>query len=366
MMQFFKRILTNGMSTFARRELYLFKTGDVVRAYTNGDAFIEHLGYSFEPHVLKRARHKSGTSLEKEVMDIDFSLSSELAQNLSRSELEEITTVQMFSYEGTIFQQFWTGRLVKVKPHTDGIKLQFETEFTKIGRNAMTYRIQAPCPYTVFGKDCGLNKADYAVKTTIKSVDKLKVVLRGLESYAENYFKIGMIADTKGVLITIDSNLQNEITLKRRYDSFSKIALTDAQYQVLLNAISAKQAIRDTAEVALVNAQQALLFKEQAVLDAQEAVDNANPEDENYQELLDALALAQSEKEQAEDQIPIKTSALEIAEAELQEAKDAIPYVTLYPGCMRTPTACKAYGNILNYGGFPFVPTDNPLERQVI
>lgn len=366
MMQFFKRFLTNGMESIARRELYLFKTGDVVRAYTNGDAFIEYLGYSFEPHVLKRARHKSGIALEKEVMDIDFSLSSELAQNLSCSELEEITTVQMFSYEGVTFQQFWTGRLVKVKPHTDGIKLQFETEFTKIGRNAMTRRIQAPCPYTVFGHDCGLNKDNYAVRTTIKSVDKLKVVLRGLEAYVENYFKIGMIADTKGILITIDSSLQNEIILKRRYDSLLKVALTDTQYQALLDVIAVKQAIYNTAEVSLVNAQQELLFKEQAVLDTQEAVNNANPENENYQELLDALALAQSEKEQAETQIPVRVSALEVAEAELQSAKDAIPYVTLYPGCMRTPTACKAYGNMPNYGGFPFVPTDNPLERQVI
>jgi hypothetical protein len=115
-----------------------------------------------------------------------------------------------------------------------------------------------------------------------------------------------------------------------------------------------------------VNAQQELLFQEEAVSDAQEAVNNANSEDENYQELLDALALAQSEKEQAEIQIPIKTSELDIAETELEIAKDAIPYVTLYPGCMRTPTACKAYGNMPNYGGFPFVPPNNPLERQVI
>lgn len=29
---------------------------------------------------------------------------------------------------------------------------------------------------------------------------------------------------------------------------------------------------------------------------------------------------------------------------------------TIYQGCNKTPTACKAYSNFANYGGFPFVP----------
>ncbi len=366
MMQFFKRVLGNGRETIARRELYLFKTGAVVRAYTNGDAFIEHLGYSFEPHVIKRGRHKSGTTLEKEVMDVEFSLQSELAQNLSRSELEELTTVEMFAYEGTQFNQFWSGRLVKVKPKSDGIMLQFETEYTKVGRNAVTRKIQGPCPYRVFSDECRLNKDDYAVKTTIKSIDKLSVVLRDLESYADNYFKIGMIEDPTGVLITIDESKQNSLILKRRYDSFSKYVIEDVQLAALFAAIDEKQLAFDTAQTELINAQADLVIKTQAEIDAQTVVDNAGPDNPNYQDLIDALALAQAEKLQAETVVSDKTATLSVAETELQAAKDAIPYVTLYPGCMRTPTACKAYGNMPNYGGFPFVPTDNPLERQVI
>jgi hypothetical protein len=94
-------------------------------------------------------------------MEIEFSLLSVFAQNLSRSELEEITTVQMFSYEGVEFRQFWSGRLTKVKPHDEGIKLQFETEYTKVGRNAVTRKIQATCPYRLFDQDCRLAKANY-------------------------------------------------------------------------------------------------------------------------------------------------------------------------------------------------------------
>lgn len=352
MMQFFKRVLGNGRETIARRELYLFKTGAVVRAYTNGDAFVEHLGYSFEPHVIKRGRHKSGTALEKEVMDIEFSLQSELAQNLSRSELEELTTVEMFAYEGTEFSQFWSGRLVKVKPKSEGITLQFETEYTKVGRNAVTRRIQAPCPYRVFGDECGLKKADYAIKTTIKSVDKLNIVVRGLEAHADNYFKIGMIEDPTGVLITIDESKLNALLLKRRYDSFSKYVLSDVQLAALLADIANKQTALNQANVDVTS-------EKQVFDDAYEAFMAVELGDPNYDSLLQAY-------QDAELNLGRVEVLVNDAETALQQAKDAIPYVTLYPGCMRTPTACKAYGNMPNYGGFPFVPTDNPLEKQVI
>jgi hypothetical protein len=36
--------------------------------------------------------------------------------------------------------------------------------------------------------------------------------------------------------------------------------------------------------------------------------------------------------------------------------------VTVHPGCRRTPEACHLFGNILNYGGFPFIPRDNPFQ----
>lgn len=364
-MKFFSRILGNGQTTIADRELYLFKFGNSERCYTNGDAFIEYAGRSYEPHVIERQSHKRGRDLEKETMEIEFSLQSEFAQNLSRSELEGLVTVEMFSFKHDTFKPFWNGRLTKVKPHSDGIKLQFETSFTKVGRNAVTRKIQASCPYRLFDRDCQLNKDDYAVRTTIKSIDKLNLVLRGLESYTENYFAIGMIEHPDGVLITIDTSVGNNLILKRRYDSFSDLALTDAQYTALMNDIAAEQLIVDGATFTLESTELDLATKTQAEADAQAAVDAALPEDPGYQDLLDALTQAQVEKLTAETAATDAQTALEAAQAELQESQDAVPYVTLSPGCMRTPTACKAFGNMPNYGGFPFLPTDNPLAKEI-
>ena len=35
--------------------------------------------------------------------------------------------------------------------------------------------------------------------------------------------------------------------------------------------------------------------------------------------------------------------------------------VTVYPGCAKTTAACAAFSNSANYGGFPHVPTKNPV-----
>lgn len=41
--------------------------------------------------------------------------------------------------------------------------------------------------------------------------------------------------------------------------------------------------------------------------------------------------------------------------------------VTLYPGCDHSRTTCRnKFNNILNYGGFPWIPTDNPFSGSVV
>lgn len=47
---------------------------------------------------------------------------------------------------------------------------------------------------------------------------------------------------------------------------------------------------------------------------------------------------------------------------------DLVPGLALnaYPGCDHSTTACTAFGNMLNYGGQPFIPAVNPLTGNPI
>lgn len=40
--------------------------------------------------------------------------------------------------------------------------------------------------------------------------------------------------------------------------------------------------------------------------------------------------------------------------------------VTLYPGCSRNTTACKAFDNLPNYGGFPHLPGKSPFDGSPV
>lgn len=40
--------------------------------------------------------------------------------------------------------------------------------------------------------------------------------------------------------------------------------------------------------------------------------------------------------------------------------------VTFYPGCARTPTNCRLFNNISNYGGFPFMPGVSPFDGNPV
>lgn len=40
--------------------------------------------------------------------------------------------------------------------------------------------------------------------------------------------------------------------------------------------------------------------------------------------------------------------------------------VTIYPGCARNTTACKAFGNLPNYGGFPHLPGKSPFDGSPV
>lgn len=40
--------------------------------------------------------------------------------------------------------------------------------------------------------------------------------------------------------------------------------------------------------------------------------------------------------------------------------------VTLFPGCPRNTTACKAFGNLPNYGGFPHLPGKSPFDGSPV
>lgn len=167
------------------------------------------------------------------------------------------------------------------------------------------YKYQRTCSHDLYGTGCKLNKDDWKVRTTLVSVSGSAVVLRGLEIYVDSYFRLGMLENKNGVCVGVEASSGNNITLIRRLDSLASQVTTDAQLSVLATKL--------------------------------QALNNAQTSEE--------IAAAQSDYD---------------------AYNDTINYVYVYPGCMKSLTACDGFGNTDNFMGFSFIPEDNPTTTRII
>ena len=210
-----------------RRELFRFTQGDRVFCYTNGDREITFNNEVYTRLAISRNNIKDSGAMEKNSVDFTFAEDSKFAQDCLRSQLEENVLVTVMRYVDGEVKELWKGRFTKVKPDDSKIKLTFETDFTSLQRAGARSKFQRTCCHDLYGVGCRLNKDDWKIKTTVQSVNGLDVVVRGLEDYAENHFRLGMLQSANGVFVSIEHSAQNQITLMRRLDSLKDYIVTD-------------------------------------------------------------------------------------------------------------------------------------------
>ncbi|MCG2575337.1 DUF2163 domain-containing protein, partial [Acinetobacter sp. ME22] len=204
-----------------RRELYTFVRGSEIFRYTSGDQAITVGGVNWDKLTIKRGSISSSSDLEKNTLEVTFAADSEFAQSCLRSALETVTYITLNKYQNSCLSMLWQGRLTSVKPDDATIVLSFESDYTSLARAGARYKYQRTCAHALYGDGCKLDQDAWAIASTIQSVDGVTVVLRGLESYADNYFMLGMLKSSNGVYISIEASTQNTMTMIRRLDSLS-------------------------------------------------------------------------------------------------------------------------------------------------
>lgn len=288
-----------------RRELYTIVRGSETYRYSSGDKDVPVGGVTWTKLAIKRGSISSSSDLEKNSLEVTFAADSEFAQSCLRSALEEVVFLTLSKYQSGTVSMLWQGRLTGVKPDGATIVLTFENDYTSLARVGARYKYQRTCSHDLYGTGCKLNKDDWKVRTTLVSVSGSAVVLRGLESYVDSYFRLGMLENKNGVCVGVEASSGNNITLIRRLDSLASQVTTDAQLSVLATKL--------------------------------QALNNAQTSEE--------IAAAQSD----------------------YDAYNAtINYVYVYPGCMKSLTACDGFGNTDNHMGFAFIPEKNPTTTRFI
>lgn len=344
----FFQSLTNSA---VRRELYEFTRGDAKFYYTSSDKSVQDGETIYEAITLTRSSIDSSSDLEKNSIDITFALNSKFAQDCLRSALEENILVKVSKLQFGNISTLWQGRVTAVKPDGVEITLKCETDYTSLGRAGARYKYQRTCCHDLYGSGCKLDKSQWGIQTTVKSVDKLNVQLRDL-AVDDNYFRLGMLQSSTGVNVAIESSSGQSVTLIRRLDTLADQVTTD---EALLGYNTAKQA--------LINSQNVQAIAEtdlaQAITD-RDALDPVSPTYE--QDLLDAQALI-DQKQLALDVAIQNTADAQIA---FDLAAKSVFFVIVYPGCMKSLNACHRFNNTDNFLGFAYMPEDNPTTTRIV
>ncbi|RKG31499.1 baseplate hub domain-containing protein [Acinetobacter tianfuensis] len=311
----------NMFDSATRRELYEFTRGTEKFYYTSGDAEVELSDVVYEQITISRSEIKNSSDLEKDPLEITFARDSKFAQDCLRSALEENVYVKVIKLQHGQQSIFWQGRVVSVKPSGASIILKCETNYTKLGRAGARLKFQRTCCHDLYGNGCRLNKSDWGVQTTIKSVNANAIELRDL-SFDDNYFRLGMLQSAFGVSVGIESSAGNTVNIIRRLDSLADQITSDADLLAY-----------QTAEAEL----------EQAIA-VRDGLDADDPDYE--QDFADAQAL-----------VELKQEAFNIA-------SESVFFVAAYPGCMKSLTACSRFNNTENHLGFAYMPEDNPSTTR--
>ena len=338
-------------SSAVRREIYEFTRGDAKFYYTSSDKPIQDGETLYEAIALTRSSIDSSSDLEKNSIDITFALNSKFAQDCLRSALEENILVKVSKLQFGNISTLWQGRVTAVKPNGVEITLKCETDYTSLGRAGARYKYQRTCCHDLYGSGCKLDKSQWGIQTTIKSVDTLNVELRDLTADA-NYFRLGMLQSSTGVNVAIESSSGQSATLIRRLDTLADQVTTD---EALLAYNTTKQT--------LIQALNAETIAEAGLVQAIANRDALDPASLTYeQDLLDAQALV-DQKQLALDAAIQNTADAQIA---FDIASESVFFVTVYPGCMKSLTACHRFNNTDNFLGFSYMPEDNPTNTRIV
>lgn len=338
-------------SSAVRRELYEFTRGDAKFYYTSGDKSVQDGEVIYEAITLTRSAIESSSDLEKNSIDITFALNSKFAQDCLRSALEENILVKVSKLQFGNISTLWQGRVTAVKPDGIEITLKCETDYTSLGRAGARYKYQRTCCHDLYGSGCKLDKSQWGIQTTIQSVDKLNVQLRDL-AVDDNYFRLGMLQSSTGVNVAIESSAGQSVTLIRRLDTLADQVTTD---EALLAYNNAKQD--------LINAQNAVSIAQNELAQAISDRDGLDPLSPTYeQDLLDAQAVVDQKQLMLDDAI----QNTEDAQTAFDLAAELVFFVTVYPGCMKSLTACNRFNNTDNFLGFSYMPEDNPTITRIV
>lgn len=204
-------------------ELFKLVEGANVWNLTSSDTAITFGGDTYTPYVIGRNEVENKNELSRANVEVSFNIDSSIARRWLNGITDTNVTITIWSKQDSVYSVIWKGSLAGVKPDIKAITLIFENVLTALRQSGLRARYQRSCRHVLYGRGCKLDKENFDIAGTASAISGSVVTVAAAASYADQYFRGGMLEAPGGTLRFILSHVGNQITLIRPIKS-----LTDA------------------------------------------------------------------------------------------------------------------------------------------
>lgn len=315
-----------------KHELYKIVDGDTVFNITNANKFISYNSEVYEPAPVDRDSIELRSEMEKQEVSFTFDISHAVAQKyLSEVVENEISITVIENFDG-VNSVIFRGRLVSVSVSDEEVSLKFESAYSKLSRTGAYRKYQRTCPYALYSPECGVKREDFSKYGTVSSQDGKKIILVSDEFFEDGYFSGGIIQHDNGKSRTILSNSNMAELKNQNYSSIEEF-----------NDLGGGVTKITLTKTFLYNGENLNFTSFREVNDY-------------VGDYITEISSGIGDFFIMELTIFNKFSFDIVGES-----------VYLSSGCDKKNSTCaEKFNNISNFGGFPYMPTDNPFEVSIV
>ena len=180
--------------------------------YTSADSSDVYEGNTYSPVTMGRGNIELKREIEKQKLDIEFSIGNDFAKNWLIDSNDYFLDVTIFEKEASATRQIWEGRLVAISISGKKMKLQFESIFTSLARYGLRRIYQRVCSHTLYRRGCNLDIDDFEQSGTITNIDDNTCTISTAE--ADHFFTHGLLSFGED-FVSIRSQVGNQFELTR-------------------------------------------------------------------------------------------------------------------------------------------------------
>lgn len=329
------------MSIFKKKiEIYQIFDGEERFYITNSNKFVTYDDIVYRPAAVDRSKIELKPEMEKQSLTMTVDIDDPIARRYLLDSIESTCTLRVIEYYDGQFYNLWRGRMVNTAVDGNAFNMMFDNNMTKQLRAGAYKRYQRTCPYALYGKQCKVDKNNFMTDWEVRSSQGSVIKLFGLSSsIPANYFSGGM-AEIKenGIMRYITKNtpvsLSSQVGTKR-----TEVDATEYGSVVIVFT--------------------RIYYK---MPDSEEYLFSEDRNDIPVGDFTGTIGVTETV-----ENLQIYEVDVTLFNVFSRGQIEVGTKLSLYAGCDKLNTTCnQKFSNILNFGGFPFIPNDNPFTGTII